>query len=183
MLVLVLGGVAARIRAARSPVPGTVAAILALIFGFGYALDTSQWARERAAVGGAGFGSLAWRRSETMRRVAELPASARIYSNARDAILILTGRSTRWLPAPLDAETRQPRPGYAAELEAIRSGLRAQKVLLVWFDLVFWRWYLPSGSDLSTRLPIRRETQLPDGEIWGYDPGRDAPAPPADTPR
>ena len=183
MLVLALCAVRARIVAGRSRMPAILAALVALVFSFGYAHDMAQWARERAALGGAGFGSLAWRRSETVRRVAELPASSRIYSNARDAILVLTGRSTRWLPAPLDAETRQPRPGYTAELAAIRAALRAEEALLVWFDGVFWRWYLPSGVDLSQNLPIRRAAKLPDGEIWGYDPGRDAPVPPADTPR
>jgi hypothetical protein len=112
-----------------------------------------------------------------VRRVAELPATSLIYSNARDAILILTGRPTRWLPAPVDAETRLPRPGYAAEIEAMRADLRAREVSLVWFDRVSWRWYLPSGADLSQRLPIRREARLPDGEIWRYDPSRDAATP------
>lgn len=177
MLVLALAGVRARIRSGQSPILKILAASLALIFSLGYARESSQWARERAAVGGTGFASLAWRRSETVRRVAALPASSRIYSNARDAVLLLTGRSTRWLPAPVDAETRQPRPSYAAELEAIRTGLRANEVSLVWFDRVSWRWYLPSGPDLSQRLPIRREAKLPDGEIWGYDPSRDSPDP------
>jgi hypothetical protein len=77
----------------------------------------------------------------------------------------------------VDAETRQPRPDYAAELEAIRTDLRANEVSLVWFDRVSWRWYLPSGPDLSQRLPIRREAKLPDGEIWGYDPSWDAANP------
>jgi hypothetical protein len=74
----------------------------------------------------------------------------------------------------VDAETRLPRPGYAAELQAIRAELRTREVSLVWFDRVS-RWYLPSGADLSPRLPIRREARLPDGEIWGYDPSRDPP--------
>ncbi len=178
MLVLALGGVRARIRAGRSSIPVILAASLALIFSIGYARESSQWARERAAVGGAGFGSLGWRSSETMRRVAELPANARIYSNGRDAIFLLTGRPTRWIPAPVDAETRQPRPGYAPELEEIRAALRAEDVSLVWFDLISWRWYLPSLPELFQRLPIRRESRLRDGEIWGYDPSRDAPSPP-----
>jgi hypothetical protein len=171
LLALALGGVGARIRARRSfAIP---AALLALVLAAGYARETTGWVRERAALGGAGFGSLAWRTSPTLRRVAELPAGARIYSNARDAVLILTGRTTFWLPAPVDAETRLPRPGYLPELERIRSGLRAEHTALVWFDGVFWRWYLPSGPDLRSRLPIRLETRLPDGEIWSYDPGRD----------
>jgi hypothetical protein len=177
LLVLALAGVRARIRSWKSSIPRILAASLALIFCFGYARETSQWARERAAVGGTGFASLAWRRSETVRRVAELPPSSRIYSNARDAILLLTGRPTRWIPAPIDAETRLPRPGYASELEAILTALRADEVSLVWFDRVSWRWYLPSGADLSQRLPIRRQEKLPDGEIWGYDPSRDAANP------
>jgi hypothetical protein len=174
MLVLALAGARARIRPGQSSIFKILAASLALIFSFGYARESSQWARERAAAGPTGFASLAWQSSETVRRVAELPASSRIYSNARDAILLLTGRPTRWLPAPVDAETRLPRPSYAAELEAIRTDLRAGGVSLVWFDRVSWRWYLPSGADLSQRLPIRRAAKLPDGEIWGYDASRDA---------
>lgn len=177
-LVLALCGVRTAIRAGRGPVPAILAALLALIFAFAYARDTSERVRERAAVGGAGFGSLAWRQSETMRRVTELPAGARIYSNGRDAIYILTGRAARWIPAPVDAETRQPRPGYAPEIEEIRAALRAEDASLVWFDLISWRWYLPSRPDLYQRLPIRRESRLRDGEIWRYDPSRDTPNPP-----
>ena len=171
LLVLTLCGVGDRIRARRSfAIP---AALLALMLAAGYARETTAWVRERAAQGGAGFGSLAWRESPTIQRVAQLPPGVRIYSNARDALLVLTGRTTFWLPSPVDAETRRPRAGYLAELEQIRSGLRAKDTALVWFDGVFWRWYLPTGPDLQTRLPIRLETRLPDGEIWGYDPGRD----------
>jgi 4-amino-4-deoxy-L-arabinose transferase-like glycosyltransferase len=173
-LVLALAAVRARVASAQRPLAVLLAAGLALIFSFGYARETIPWARERAALGGAGFASLAWQGSETVRRVAELPSSSRVYSNARDAILLLTGRPTWWLPAPIDAETRLPRPAYPAELEAIRTALRAEGARLVWFDGVSWRWYLPTGPDLSQRLPIRRQEKLPDGEIWGYDPSRDA---------
>jgi hypothetical protein len=171
MLVLALCAVGAQARARRSFAMAAV--LLALVLAAGYASTSMQWARERAALGGTGFGSLAWRSSPTIRRVAELPAGLRVYSNARDAILILTGRPSLWLPAPLDAETRRPRPGYTAELEQIRSGLRAKDTALVWFDGVFWRWYLPSGTDLAARLPIRCESRFADGEIWSYDAGRD----------
>ena len=180
-LVLGLCGVRATIRPGRGSVPAILAALLALIFTFAYARDTSQWVRDRAATGGVGFGSLAWRQSETMRRVMELPADARVYSNARDAIYILTGRVTRWIPAWVDAETREPRPGYAPLLEEIRAALRGEDASLVWFDLVFWRWYLPTRSELYQQLPIRRVSKLQDGEIWKYDPSRDAPNTPQRT--
>jgi hypothetical protein len=178
-LVLALCGVRAGLLAWRGSLPAILAVLLALIFAFVYARDTSQWVRERAAVGGAGFGSLAWRQSETMRHVRELPADARIYSNGRDAIYLLTGRATRWIPAPVDAETRARRPDYAPEIEEIRAALRAEDAALVWFDLISWRWYLPPASDLSRRLPIRRESRLRDGEIWRYDPSRDVPSAPS----
>jgi len=173
-LVLALCGVRAGTRAWRSPAPALLAALLALIFTLSYARDTSQWVRERAAIGAEGFGSLAWGRSETMRRVRELPANAIVYSNARDAIYILTGRATRWMPAWVDAESRQPRPAYAPDLAAIRAALRAERASLVWFDQASWRWYLPPRAELQQRLPIRRVAALQDGEIWAYDPSRDA---------
>jgi hypothetical protein len=174
-LVLGLCGVRAVMRATRSSAPAILAALLALIFVFAYARDTSEWVRERAEIGGAGFGSLAWRRSETMRRVTELPADARVYSNARDAIYVLTGRVTRWIPSPVNAETREPLQDYLARIAELRAALRAEDASLVWFDLVDWRWYLPSHEALYRRLPIRRVSGHRDGEIWGYDPSRDAP--------
>ena len=131
--------------------------------------------RERAANGGVGFGSLDWRRSETMRRVKELPANAPIYSNARDAIYILTGRVTRWIPAPVNAETREPRQDYLSRIEEMRTALRAEGASLVWFDRVDWRWYLPNRPALHRRLPVRRVSNLLDGEVWGYDPSRTPP--------
>jgi hypothetical protein len=174
-LVLALCGARNGIRAWRSPMPALVAALLALIFTLSYARDTSRWVRERAAFGAEGFGSLAWRESETMRRVRDLPADALVFSNARDAIYILTGRTTRWLPAWVDAESRQPRRAYASELKAILAALRTGGTSLVWFDQAAWRWYLPARPELQQRLPIRRVLALRDGEIWQYDPSRDAP--------
>jgi hypothetical protein len=175
LLVLAVCGAHAAARGWRSPAPAILAALMALVFTFCFARDTREWIRERAATGGVGFGSLAWRESETMRRVSELPADALVYSNARDAIYALTGRGSRWIPAWVDAETRQPRPDYLAELEEIRAGLRAGNASLVWFDRIDWRWYLPSRPALSQQLPILQVSQLRDGEIWGYDPARDAP--------
>jgi hypothetical protein len=177
-LVLAVCGAHAAARRWRSPGPAVLAGLLALVFAFVYARDTREWARERAALGGVGFGSLAWRESETMRRVSELPADAVVYSNARDAIYILTGRATRWIPAWADAETRQPRPGFLPELEQVGTALRGGGACLVWFDRITWRWYLPSRSEVEQRLPIRRSASLRDGEIWGCDRAGDAPGAP-----
>lgn len=174
-LALALGGVWGATRFWRGPLPAILASLLALVFVYSHARDTSEWAIERAAIGGVGFGSLDWRRSETMRRVTELPTHAPIYSNARDAIYILTGRVTRWIPAPVNAETREPRPDYLSRIEDMRKALRSEGAWLVWFDLVDWRWYLPNRPALHRRLPVRRVSSLLDGEVWGYDPSRDAP--------
>jgi hypothetical protein len=171
-LVLVLCALRAGFSARRGAVPAILAALLAIAFTLAHARDTSQWIRARAAAGGTGFGSLTWRESETMRQLKDLPADAVVYSNARDAIYLLTGRSTRWLPAWADAETRLPRPAYAAELAEVSAALRAQGARLVWFDPVGWRWYLPSRAQLEPILPIHRVTQLRDGEIWSLDPTR-----------
>jgi hypothetical protein len=65
--------------------------------------------------------------------VAHLPPGVPVYSNAPDAVFLLTGRSTAFLPAHTDYLSGRRRPAYQAELAAMDDRLAATDGVVVWF--------------------------------------------------
>jgi hypothetical protein len=61
---------------------------------------------------GEGYTSVTWRNSEMLAQVRRLPSAIVVYSNAQDAIELLTGRSARWLPDSLIWENMQANPEF-----------------------------------------------------------------------
>jgi len=93
-----------------------------------------------------------------------------IYSNARDALVFLTRKEVRKIPREADPILGKPNPSYRAELEAMRDDLVLHDGLVVYFDTVDWRWYLPSASDLQKELGLQVKASAADGVI--YQPKR-----------
>ena len=116
---------------------------------------------------GEGFTSRAWKDSETVKFLKALPAQTVIYSNAADACYVVTKREVLRLPAKFDSTTGRDNADFGTQMEALRDGLNNNHALLIYFDRVNWRWYLPSRVELeeSYKLPIA--TRLADGVIYG----------------
>jgi hypothetical protein len=143
-------------------------AVLALGIGLPRLATAGLWTA-RSFAGGHGFASREWAHSETIQRVRELEAGTPIHSNAADAILILTGRVASTVPRRFDAITRLPDDGYGDGVDRLDADLRRGAVV-VWFDRVDWRWYLPPERVLVDALALRPIHELADGRIHAREP-------------
>ena len=106
-----------------------------------------------------------WRQSDTMRRVGLLPAAALIYSNAPDAIYLLTGRTANLLPPHANIYTQRPNAYYAAQMAFIRAQATRQPVVVVYFRTVY-RMYLPVEAELQQAFPLGAAQPGSDGVIY-----------------
>jgi len=116
---------------------------------------------------GEGFTSRAWRDSETVRFVKALPSQFTIYSNASDACYLFTKREALRLPAKYDPTGTRVNTDFVAQMAALRDDLNNNPALVIYFDKITWRWYLPDRNELeeSHQLPV--VTRLADGIVYG----------------
>lgn len=117
-----------------------------------------------------GFANSEWTGSATMAYARSLPPGTVVYSNAIDAIFLLTHKDALRIPAKIDPSTGQANNDFASSMSQLQEALRNDNAVVVYFDKVTWRWYLPSKDELEKvhQLPVRR--QLADGVIYGLPP-------------
>ncbi|MDQ2805653.1 MAG: hypothetical protein M3Z04_01840 [Chloroflexota bacterium] len=106
-----------------------------------------------------------WRQSDTIRRVAGLPPAALIYSNAPDAIYLLTGRSANLLPPHANIYTQRANAYYSKQMALIRAQATQQPVFLVYFRTVY-RMYLPVEAELQQAFLLGAAQPGSDGVIY-----------------
>jgi hypothetical protein len=104
---------------------------------------------------GGGYSSKYWKHSRVMDIIKSLPDDAVIYTNGPDAIEILTGKGSTMLPVKVHAVTRLKNENFLSEFASIVEQINNGKAILVYFNLVTWRWYLPTQEDFSTNLRIQ----------------------------
>ncbi|HKY27438.1 MAG TPA: hypothetical protein VJM12_05780, partial [Pyrinomonadaceae bacterium] len=119
---------------------------------------------------GEGFTSRAWRDSETMKFVKALPSQMAVSSNAADACYLFTKREALRLPAKYDPTSARVNSYFAAEMAALQDDLTNNHAVLIYFDKITWRWYLPDRNELeeSHKLPVI--TRFADGVVYGVVP-------------
>lgn len=125
----------------------------------------AKWVTERFH-DGVGYASRAWQTSELVTRVKRLPPEIPIYSNGNDALAFLTGRDVRSIPRKFDPVLGKPDPSFHADIESMKTDLLERDGVLVYFDTVTWRWYLPPASDLAQELSLHVKETAADGVIY-----------------
>jgi hypothetical protein len=139
--------------------------IPALALGGSQLARTVSWSRQRSG-DGQGYTSRAWRQSATIARVRLLPAETLIYTNAHDAVYFLSERRALMIPEKTRHGTGQPNALYSSEMTLMREQLIRRGGVLVYFDGVAERWYLPSETELQEQLKLRLVSRESDGAIY-----------------
>jgi hypothetical protein len=116
---------------------------------------------------GEGFTSRAWKESETVKFLKALPSQTVIYSNAADACYLFTKREVLRLPAKYDSTSGRDNADFGAQMIALRDGLNNNHALVIYFDRINWRWYLPSRDELEESYKLPVATRLADGVVYG----------------
>ena len=116
---------------------------------------------------GEGFTSRAWKDSETVRFLKTLPTETVIFSNAADVCYLFTKREALRLPAKYDPTRGRDNTDFDTQITELREKLGNDHALVVYFDRITWRWYLPAQSELegSYKLPVAK--RLADGVVFG----------------
>ena len=116
---------------------------------------------------GEGFTSRAWRDSETVKFLKALPPQTVISSNAADACYLFTKREVLRLPARYDPTRARDNTDFDAQMTALRDGLNDNHAVVIYFDRITWRWYLPTRNELeeSYQLPVAK--RFADGVVYG----------------
>jgi hypothetical protein len=115
---------------------------------------------------GIGYSSREWKESETIKQLATKMPSVLIYSNAPDVVYTLLGRPAAMIPRRSNTASNMPNASYHAEIEQMRTTVRAANGVIVFFDRINWRKYLPSAAELESSLGLRLVTKTNDGAIY-----------------
>jgi hypothetical protein len=116
---------------------------------------------------GEGFTSRAWRDSETVKFLKALPTVIPISSNAADACYLFTNREVSRLPAKYDPTSASVNADFPAQMEALRDELNRNHAVVIYFDRITWRWYLPTRNELEDTYKLPVATRLADGVVYG----------------
>ena len=115
---------------------------------------------------GRGYSSQSWRESKLIARIKVLEPHAPVFTNAPDAVYLLTGRPATMLPRKVDTATGKLNEDYPTQLVATRSQLGKRNAVVVYFKTITWRWYLPSEEELEKELDLRQVAREKDGSIY-----------------
>ena len=126
---------------------------------------TLNWLRQHYRQG-IGYSSREWKESETIEQLATKMPSVLIYSNAPDVVYTLLGRPAAMIPRRTMTASNLPNPNFHAELEHMNRTLQAANGVIVFFDRVHWRKYLPSAAELESSLRLRLVTRTADGAVY-----------------
>ena len=142
-------------------------AIIALcaLLALSYSISAVAWSVNNHNTGG-GYASKAWRQSELLDQIKGMPPNTVIFSNGADAIYWLTGRTAYGLPAKKDINTQSVYENYPAGLASVGDRLKKDDGILVYFDLITWRDYLPSEDELTQALPLKLIKKTGAGAIY-----------------
>jgi len=130
----------------------------------------SQIAGTKSSLGlgyheGIGYASRAWRGSPLARRLTDM-RRAPVFTNAPDAVYLVTALPASGIPAKVDPHTNLPNASYPAELEAFRVRLETESGTLAYFNTIWSRWNLPSEAELTELLDLRVLAREADGVIY-----------------
>jgi hypothetical protein len=114
---------------------------------------------------GLGYTSVAWRRSETIAFVRDLPPETPVYSSAPEIIYSHLGRLTTAIPAKYNLQSLRANPDHSVEMARMRKTLEDGNGVVVYFSRIFLP-SMPSQDELRELLPLRLVASASDGSVY-----------------
>jgi len=97
---------------------------------------------------GQGYNSKVWRESRLLKLLEASFSDKDIYSNAPEVVYFLLKRPATMLPCKQSPMTLLPGQQFIEKYNEMLSDVRSGKSVIVYFDRISWRWYLPSKKEL-----------------------------------
>ncbi len=129
---------------------------------FRYAHENGRW-----------YTGKQWQTSNIMKIVKSLPDDIFLYSNGDDAIELLTRKIAFSIPAVEAPGTLKKNRDFDTDLQEMAEKLKSANGVLVYFNLIKWRWYLPTSEYLYENLPLRIIYQGSDGAVFQVNQARE----------
>jgi len=107
------------------------------------------------AKNGAGYSSNGWRLSPILKYIKNNPLNGRIYSNAPDAVYIISGIKAEWVPRRAEGFDNFK-----------QKTIKDRNNYIVWLYNVNWRPYLHDIKDISNNWDLINQGHFPDGDIY-----------------
>lgn len=141
--------------------------LLLVLFVF---LSVSQFTNQlkfvdQVKANGLHFAAKEWVESETLRWLKDLPKDAVIYTNSPEPLEIYTGRSGKMLPNHTYAGSRLPNTKVMQDVTVMADEMVRTNGVIVLFNSVTWRWYLPTLTQLRQVLPLETVYEGKDGIV------------------
>ncbi|HEV7473740.1 MAG TPA: hypothetical protein VGN90_06815 [Pyrinomonadaceae bacterium] len=133
----------------------------------GNILHTVAFAVERHR-NGRGYTSREWAGSESVKYLEGLPESRPVYSNGIDVSHFLAKKEVLRLPAKSDPSNgKKKNAEFEQEMNTLRNQLIQDRAVVVYFDKITWRWYLPTRDELEHAYGLPVLSRLDDGVVFG----------------
>ncbi len=151
-------------RSARI-IPGVITAGILFILAFNsvHAVKFVSRAHAGSMMMYAGEG---WQEAAIIQQVRRLPEGIPIYSNGNDAVYFVAGKPAARLPQKVDPFTLETDPSYRSEMDRMRNILADSEGVIIYFDGITWRGYLPSRQEVEAALPLVVEWIGDEGVIY-----------------
>ncbi len=117
---------------------------------------------------GIAYNTTFWQNSPLLAELDDMTGVRAIYSNAPDLIYLHTGLIARQYPPRWSPNTRRANDAYDAELAAMAQHLVGGQAILVHFDRVAFRDYLPPVEEIRTRVSLQPVATDPGGTIYAH---------------
>jgi hypothetical protein len=107
-----------------------------------------------------------WQDAAIIQQVRGLPDGIPIYSNGDDAVYFAAGKPAVRLPQKYNPFTLKFDPLYGSEIERMRTILGDGEGVIVYFNGITWRGYLPTIQELEATMPLVVEWIGDEGVIF-----------------
>lgn len=116
---------------------------------------------------GSGYASRQWADSATIDFLKRSAGQRTIYSNGVDVIAFLTGKKAVRLPAKIDPVSWQINRDFDGQMATLNNDVTQHRALIVIFDKITWRYYLPRPEELAETYKLPLMLRLDDGAVYG----------------
>jgi len=114
---------------------------------------------------GIGFASRVWVESDVLHWLNSSSLPKVIYTNGPDVLSLYTDVNSQMIPALMSPNDRIPNKNFGNELNKMVEEMEGNRGLIVYFNTIKWRWYLPTIQQLNANLPLQIIYQGKDGVV------------------
>lgn len=117
--------------------------------------------------GNTSFTSRQWQDSKSVAFTKLLPEDVNIYSNGPEAVGFLTFKHSKSIPQKFSSTSMEVNPHYNDEIEGMCKDINENGAVLVYFNLVDWKWHLPTQEEIESACQLPVLQRFMDGAIYG----------------